>query len=94
MGIIFGFCGLQPILKQRVGENNGSERAKMAIFWEVSRTPESARTLGNACRHAGIGKKIPTAYAVGILQWWWRRRESNPRPKVLYRQFYILSAVI
>jgi hypothetical protein len=25
---------------------------------------------------------------------WWRRRESNPRPEVLYRQFYILSAVI
>jgi len=22
---------------------------------------------------------------------WWRRRESNPRPQVLYRQFYILS---
>jgi hypothetical protein len=25
---------------------------------------------------------------------WWRRRESNPRPQVLYRQFYILSLVI
>src|SRR3954447_11929015 len=25
---------------------------------------------------------------------WWRRRESNPRPQVLYRQFYILSHVI
>ncbi len=25
---------------------------------------------------------------------WWRRRESNPRPKILYRQFYILSVVI
>jgi hypothetical protein len=24
---------------------------------------------------------------------WWRRRESNPRPQVLYRQFYILSPV-
>ena len=23
---------------------------------------------------------------------WWRRRESNPRPEILYRQFYILSA--
>ncbi len=22
---------------------------------------------------------------------WWRRRESNPRPQVLYSQFYILS---
>ena len=25
---------------------------------------------------------------------WWRRRESNPRPEALYRQFYILSAAI
>jgi hypothetical protein len=25
---------------------------------------------------------------------WWRRRESNPRPQILYRQFYILSHVI
>ena len=25
---------------------------------------------------------------------WWRRRESNPRPQILYRQFYILSAAI
>jgi len=33
---------------------------------------------------------------IGLL-WnkkWWRRRESNPRPKALYRQFYILSPVI
>jgi len=25
---------------------------------------------------------------------WWRRRELNPRPQALYRQFYILSHVI
>src|SRR5450830_201871 len=25
---------------------------------------------------------------------WWRRRESNPRPQALYRQFYILSTAI
>ncbi|CAG9932422.1 protein of unknown function [Candidatus Nitrotoga arctica] len=25
---------------------------------------------------------------------WWRRRELNPRPQALYRQFYILSQVI
>jgi hypothetical protein len=28
------------------------------------------------------------------LGYWWRRRESNPRPKVLYSKFYILSLVI
>ena len=24
---------------------------------------------------------------------WWRRGESNPRPKVLYKAFYILSRI-
>lgn len=25
---------------------------------------------------------------------WWRRRELNPRPQALYRQFYILSLAV
>ena len=25
---------------------------------------------------------------------WWSRRESNPRPQALHRQFYILSLVV
>jgi hypothetical protein len=25
---------------------------------------------------------------------WWRRRELNPRPQALYRQFYILSQAV
>ncbi|SPC16887.1 hypothetical protein CO2235_60104 [Cupriavidus oxalaticus] len=25
---------------------------------------------------------------------WWSRRESNPRPQALHREFYILSSVI
>ena len=25
---------------------------------------------------------------------WWSRRESNPRPQALHRQFYILSCVV
>jgi hypothetical protein len=28
------------------------------------------------------------------IEFWWSRRESNPRPQALYRQFYILSPVI
>ena len=24
---------------------------------------------------------------------WWSRRESNPRPEILYEEFYILSQV-
>ncbi len=27
-------------------------------------------------------------------RFWWRRGGSNPRPQVLYRQFYILSLII
>ncbi len=28
------------------------------------------------------------------VRFWWRRRESNPRPQALYRQFYILSPIV
>ena len=38
-------------------------------------------------------KKIPTDKGWDF-EYWWRRRESNPRPQVLYSQFYILSLVI
>lgn len=34
-----------------------------------------------------------TALAGGIFLKWWRRRESNPRPEALVRQFYMRSAV-
>lgn len=34
--------------------------------------------------------KLDDTFAV----FWWRRRELNPRPEALYRQFYILSAAI
>ncbi|SOZ46026.1 hypothetical protein CBM2610_A70294 [Cupriavidus taiwanensis] len=27
-------------------------------------------------------------------EYWWSRRESNPRPQALHREFYILSSVI
>ncbi len=39
------------------------------------------------------GEKKPTENG-WFFNDWWRRRESNPRPEVLYRQFYILSAAI
>jgi hypothetical protein len=34
------------------------------------------------------------AHGAFVFGFWWRRRESNPRPEALYRQFYILSAAI
>jgi len=36
--------------------------------------------------------KKPQPFPVGVWDWW-SRRESNPRPQALYRQFYILSPV-
>lgn len=29
-----------------------------------------------------------------VLGYWWSRRESNPRPQILHRKFYILSSII
>ena len=47
-------------------------------------------------QHAGTGairqEKIPTDKGWDFGKWW-RRGGSNPRPQVLYRQFYILSPV-
>ncbi len=28
------------------------------------------------------------------MSWWWRRRESNPRPQALCRQYYVRSLVV
>ena len=52
------------------------------------------RCLKRKLANTGVrAKKIPTDKSWDFALWW-RRRESNPRPQVLYRQFYILSAVI
>lgn len=47
------------------------------------------------CMH-GINKKgFPAETGKPFLFIrWWRRRESNPRPQALHRQFYILSTII
>ena len=38
-------------------------------------------------------KKIPTDKSWDF-EYWWRRRDSNPRPQVLHSQDYMLSLVI
>ena len=45
---------------------------------------KSAGIRTNPRRYAGLQEKCPTAYTVGH-SYWWRRRESNPRPQTLYR---------
>lgn len=64
--------------------------------------PTSGRMLLDALGQFWT-KKIPKALiSLGILDssgrhwtvYWWSRRESNPRPQALHREFYILSSVI
>ncbi len=68
-------------------EKNGGMRAWNGDFRRglLKRPrPETAPTL------AFRVKKIPTDKGWDFSDWW-RRRESNPRPKALYSEFYILS---
>lgn len=43
----------------------------------------------------GVGEQYKKSPAAELSNWalmyWWRRRGSNPRPEILYGEFYILS---
>jgi len=56
------------------------------------------RYAGAVRRHTKVEKpssEMKNAKTFKVLALcWWRRRESNPRPKILYSKFYILSPVI
>lgn len=41
-----------------------------------------------------LGRDVKKLSDFFVLEYWWSRRESNPRPQALYNQFYILSSVI
>jgi len=76
-----------------VAETIGHERAKVTDFWAPGRTTKSARTLKKPNEYAGLGKKNPTADAVGYFIWWsWR--DLNPRPQTFFEQFYMCSRLI
>ncbi len=51
---------------------------------------------GEYCGPLSIKKNATLVGGVALLQTskWWSRRESNPRPQILYNKFYILSCVI
>ena len=66
---------------------------KLGASKPVSHISRTITIRAGAREHAAVGKKIPTGEPVGIFSWW-RRRESNPRPQALYRQYYMLSQVI
>ena len=59
------------------------------IFLAVVRL---AQLLFGAIKNPHSGGFKDVAGLLWIVKWW-RRRESNPRPQALYRQFYILSSV-
>jgi len=78
---------------KRAAENRerktGEKRARNGDFGRgvLKRPrPETAPTLGERA------EKNPTDKG-WVFKHWWSRRESNPRPQALYRQFYILSPV-
>ena len=41
-----------------------------------------------------LNKRKEPPIRVALFFCWWRRRELNPRPQALYRQFYILSQAV
>ena len=53
-------------------------------------------TSGPAARHAIVGEEAKSQKAArgGLLSRWWRRRELNPRPRMIQIQFYMRSRSI
>ncbi len=51
-------------------------------------------TTGFSKPRSGTPVQRKTAWSSSRPFGWWRRRESNPRPKALYRQFYMRSQVV
>ncbi|MEY3263482.1 MAG: hypothetical protein RL717_959 [Pseudomonadota bacterium] len=67
-----------------------SSETEKATEWDLF-LPCRATCKVRIPRDSGEKKPTETGW---FFNDWWRRRESNPRPEVLYRQFYILSAAI
>ncbi len=79
-----------PQGKQREETGLAGKRAVSALpgtMAPAGQTPETPR-------HAGISGKKKGLETIQTLQYWWSRRESNPRPQVLYDQFYMRSRSI
>lgn len=65
-----------------LGEKNGLERVETVRNGVVGTLYQSARLRKNPRNYADLRKKIPTGNGWD-LGYWWRRRESNPRPQIL-----------
>ena len=97
MGCLAAFADFGRLMGSDAGEKKGPEREECAERWvgwqtsEVRRcSQESAQTRGN---QRNSPEKNPNRERLGLV-YWWRRRESNPRPSVLYKQIYILSQAL
>ena len=64
-----------------------------AVSGPATLMTKSARTLGNPCKHAGIGEKNPTGGPVGF-DIWWSWGDLNPRPQAFFGQIYMFSGLI
>ena len=79
-----------------VGEKKGQERVEKAPGWgrgrggEVRSRPQEPQTVRGASR--GLTRKNPNRERLG-LGCWWRRRESNPRPRILCLRLYMLIPI-
>jgi hypothetical protein len=85
-----------PVLGSEVGARNGQERVECGperagrLAGAVRRLPqEPTRTRGNRRDQA---RKNPNRERLGF-HYWWRRRESNPRPQALRRRIYMLIRI-
>ncbi len=88
------FADFGHTVEVEVGEKNGPERVKcgsgrgMRQIGEVRRLPqEPPRTHASSREQT---RKSPNRERLR-LRYWWRRRESNPRPEILYRWHYMRS---
>ena len=87
------FADFGPVSGSEVGARNGQERVEYGperagrLTGAVRRLPqEPPRTRGNRRDRA---RKNPNRERLGF-HYWWRRRESNPRPKALRARRYML----
>ena len=91
------FADFGPIPGSEVGARNGRERVEcgperpLRLTGAVRRLPqEPPTTRGNRRDRA---RKNPNRERLGFC-YWWRRRESNPRPRVIHPTVYMLSGMI
>ena len=94
MDLLTVIADFGPVSESEVGARNGQERVECGLERPIRvagavrrRSQESAQVRGNRRNQA---KKIPTDKGWDFWDWW-SRRESNPRPEILYGEFYILS---